>query len=286
MGKWRFFEGKKTYDLDILLRKSDEYFLLRKYGKIDSTILNTDMDIWNINSSPSFSGITKYNFISTAGGVEAFLVSSDPTANQLVSVGYLDENGISKTEFLTLNGTTPVAINGGNKITRHQSSSIFTLKTNPISGDVFIYSGTASAGVPNLATNVYGFIFQGENRTQQALYTIPLDCYGFFVDIHGYFIKKQASISISTLKSSVPFGNNTPLNLTAWPSKQTAERLISTITMTTVKPDFRREFETSEQIPPGTDLIFSQNSDVAAAGFAIEFDLICIKKENFGLEIN
>ena len=101
---------------------------------------------------------------------------------------------------------------------------------------------------------------------------------------HGYFIKKQAAVSVSTLHSQLPFGNNTPLDLTDWPSKQTDKRLISTITMTTVKPDFRREFETSEAIPPGTDLIFSQTADVAAAGFALEFDLICIKKENFGIQ--
>lgn len=280
----KFFRGKKTYDLDMLLRQSDSYFYIRKFGKIDTTILNTKMDIWNINASPDFSNITEYSFIDTAGGVPLFAVCNDAAADQLIVVTPLDAEGKQVEVPVILDGQTPVPLGGGVKYTRHQTTSLITLKSNPCPGDVYIFEGTATAGVPDDVTKVYGFILQGENRTQQGIYTIPTDCYAFFSDIHFYFIKKQAAVAPITLETCPPFGNSTPFDLTDWPSKQADRLLQGTIALTTVKPDARREFEQSPEINPGIDLIFSQKADVAAAGIAIDYDLICIDKEFFGVE--
>ncbi len=280
----KFFIGKKTYDLDMLLRMSDSYFYTRKFGKIDSTILTTKQDIWNINASPDFTAITEYNFIDAAGGVPLFAVCNNAAADQLVVITPLDTEGKQVEVPIILNGQTPVPLGGGVNYTRHQTSSLLTLKGNPCPGDVYIYSGTATLGVPDDVTKIYGFILKGENRTQQGIYTIPTDCYGFFTDLHMYFVKKQASVTVITLETSPPFGNNTPFDLTEWPSKQADKLLQGTISLTTVKPDARREFEQSPEIDPGIDLIFSQNADVAGAGIAVDYDLICIKKEFFGLE--
>ncbi len=277
-----FFKGKKTFDLDMLLRQTDAYFYIRKFGKIDETILTTKQDIWNINSSPDFTAITAYNFIDTAGGVPLFAVCNNAAADQLVIVTPLDTTGEQVEVPIILNGQTPVPLGGGVNYTRHQTSSLLTLKSNPCPGDVYIYAGTATLGVPDDVTKIYGFILQGENRTQQGIYTIPTSHYGFFTDIHLYFIKKQAAVTAFTLETSSPFGNNTQNDLTDWPNKQSDRILQGTIALTTVKPDARRNFEHSPDIDPGIDLIFSQNADVAGAGIAVDYDLICIKKEFFG----
>lgn len=286
MGDRTFFRGKKTYDLDMLLRQSGEYFYTRKFGKIDSTILTTKQDIWNINASPDFTAITEYNFIETAGGVPLFAVCNNAAADQLIIITPLDTEGKQVEVPIILDGQNPVPLGGGAKYTRHQTSSLITLKSNPCPGDVYIYSGTATLGVPDDVTQIYGFILQGENRTQQGTFTIPTDCYGFFTDLHMYFVKKQAAVTVITLETSPPFGNNTPFDLTDWPSKQADKLLQGTISLTTVKPDARREFEQSPEIDPGIDLIFSQNADVAGAGIAVDFDIICIKKSNFGIASN
>jgi hypothetical protein len=283
MGDRTFFRGKKTFDLDMLLRQSGEYFYVRKFGKTEIPTSGIVNDIWNLP------GVTEYNFIRTAGGVQLGISCSQEIATKPVFITLLDGAGKQVNVPVQLNGWAEVPIidpaNGNDLFTRHQTSSILALWDAPINGDVYIYErGTPIInGVPQDLTKVYGFIANGENRTQQAIYTIPSDCFGFFTDAYLYFTKKQSAVAIFELRASFPFGSGIPFDLTDFPSKQTDPSLQSTLTLNNSKPDLNRSFEQSPELDPGTDVIFNAQSDTNATGVAAEFDLICIKKDNFGV---
>ncbi len=70
--------------------------------------------------------------------------------------------------------------------------------------------------------------------------------------------------------------------MTDFPANQTDDSLQATVTLNTTKPDFDRDFNQSPEIDPGTDIVMKQTADIANAGVAIEYDIICIKKELFG----
>ena len=274
-----WFKGKKTFDLDMLLRQTDAYFFIRKFGKIDATLNVIAMDVWNFPNAAN-----RYNFIDTAGGIELFVVCDALGADQFVSITLLDTDGVQIEVPIFLNGQTPVQIGTpGTKYTRHQTSSLVTLQSNPVPGNVYIYSGTATLGVPDDDTQVYGYIAQGENRTQQGIYTIPSDCFGFFSDLYLYFVKQPSATSTFELFVSFPFGNGVPFDLTDFPSKQSDPSLQGTLLLSSNKPDFSREFKQSPELDPGTDLIFRQTASAAGATVANEYDIVCIKKEFFGL---
>lgn len=281
----RYFHGKKSDDLSIILNQSDSFFVLRKFGSVDSTIANVEMDAYDYAINNAANNY-KYPFINTLGGINLFAVSDNVgDAGKFLTISLLDGSGVPYTVFLELNGQTPVPIiatDGNSLWTRHETTSAFSVKTNPFLGNVYIFSGTATAGIPDDPNQVYGYVSLGKNRSQQAIYTIPTTHYGFFRGVNVWIIRKQTTIALPLLRLFPPFGANTPLDLTDWPTNQAVPQLVGTLSVRSEKPDFDRDFPISEPINPGTDILFSVTADAATAGIAFDFDLIMIKKEYFG----
>lgn len=256
------------------LNTSKDTFLIRKFGKIDATVNGEIMDIINHNFSDY-----RYKFTTTEGGEFYYICSTDNTADQLAVVTLLDVSGAQVVIPVVLTGQTPVLIPGG-KYTRHQTTTLFCLRDNKIQGHVYVFeTAAATNGIPDDADSVRGFIKQGENRTQQAIVTVPTTHYGYLNFLQGY-INKKVPIQVDfTSCFASPFGSGKPFNLDNWPSKQIDDLLIGTAVLRNDAPIFNRKFDFSNNIHPGTDISFNVLPDANDAGVACEFDLILVRKD-------
>ena len=91
--------------------------------------------------------------------------SDDAGATSQVMINGLDANYVEINEIITITGQTPVTT--VKSYLRIQSAYVMA---NETSGNIYIGTGTVTDGVP---ANVYERIYDGDNRTQSGLYTVP-----------------------------------------------------------------------------------------------------------------
>lgn len=97
------------------------------------------------------------------------------TGARTVRLHVLDENYNETTEDVTLNGQTKVETTG--QYLRFQKAEVLTAGSGGVNaGIVYVYdtSDTVTAGVPQTAAKIYGHMTVGDNRTNQAMVTVPL----------------------------------------------------------------------------------------------------------------
>lgn len=108
------------------------------------------------------------------GGVYAYpssasvmtLSSSSASTNAVVSIVGLDANYREQTELVTTNGQTAVSTTKSYL----RINAAYAL-TGTVADSIYIGTGVVTAGVP---ANVYARIINGNNRTEQGIYTVPL----------------------------------------------------------------------------------------------------------------
>ena len=100
-----------------------------------------------------------------ASAIQMSVSSSDAAATCSVVINGLDAAYLPISEIVTLTGQT--AVTTTKSYLRIQNAYVLA---NPTSGDIYIGTGTVTAGVP---ATVYERIFDGHNRTESGRYTVP-----------------------------------------------------------------------------------------------------------------
>lgn len=100
-----------------------------------------------------------------ASAIQMSVSSSDAAATCSVVINGLDAAYLPVSEIVTLTGQT--AVTTTKSYLRIQNAYVLA---NPTSGDIYIGTGTVTAGVP---ATVYERIFDGHNRTESGRYTVP-----------------------------------------------------------------------------------------------------------------
>jgi hypothetical protein len=145
------------------LGHNPELSSIRKFGRNQDVASGGWEDVWDYGGDfnwPSNSGVAMY-------------ISSDNAADtQDIIVEGLDEFFRLKSETVTLQGVTFVALTGlWSRVHRAYNDN-----GTDLAGTVYISSDNTDAGgdgIPDVTTAIHATIPVGENQTLQALYTVP-----------------------------------------------------------------------------------------------------------------
>lgn len=185
----------------------------------------------NDTVSTSLEGINDYsaafNFLSTASTLKVTSISSDDiTAGvglRTLRVYGLKSDYTAVTEDFVMNGQTEVT--GAVSFIRVNKVEGLTYGANSTnSGEVYVFTGTSTAGVPDSSTTILGKILIGNNVTLQANYTIP---------VANMAIIKKISLSgktiIDAFSGSGTFGSTTGTTITIGATMPSATYRVSVV---------------------------------------------------------
>ena len=175
------------------------HFMFTKLGHV-TTVVNVEQDIWTHGG--------KYVFPTTTGSM---ILQSNSTSDKTgstgirtIKIGYLDQDYASKTEIMSLNGTTPV---------RTVATDIF--RVNSIRA-VTVGTGGYSAGIISLSgstnSNIYRSLDVGETRGRSLIHTVP---FGYTLFITGVNISSAATAAghFSTFRMRATYDDTTRLKV-------------------------------------------------------------------------
>lgn len=116
--------------------------------------------------------------------------SASDTAEVTIKYLYFDVNGDMKegTQTKTLTGQTPVTLDD----TGCRWNSMF-MSVSAV-GNIYLYRGSATNGVPNTTANIHNQITPGNVRSQKASISIPYDTYFIVSSIWADTLRKQGSL--------------------------------------------------------------------------------------------
>jgi len=117
-----------------------------------------------------------HHFLTTAATLEVSSSSTDDTAlgigARTVTVYGLDSLGALASETVSMNGTTVVPTTA--YFFRVFGATVVTAGTvGAASGEIYIYTGAETAGVPDVATTVLAQIKAANTSTFNGVYTVP-----------------------------------------------------------------------------------------------------------------
>lgn len=93
--------------------------------------------------------------------------------------------GVATSEDAILNGTTAVALTSAfTRIFRVRVLTVGTGGTN--AGDLYVFTGAATAGVPDTATEVYAKALVGTAESHAAIFRVPTGLTGYVMTISGH----------------------------------------------------------------------------------------------------
>jgi hypothetical protein len=138
-----------------------------KFGN-NSDIDQTEEDIWDGGGNANANGTYDY----PAAAETLYISSSDNGDNtQTVEVLGLDAGWEDQSQQQALAGRTRTEIGSGLEWMR--CFRAFNVSGTVLAGTIYIYTGTATAGVPDNAGDIRAIITQGQEQTLMALYTVP-----------------------------------------------------------------------------------------------------------------
>ena len=142
-----------------------------KLGNV-ATVVNVEQDIWSQGG--------KYVFPTATG---SFIVQSTSTSDKTgstgiltIKIGYLDGDYVSKTETLSMNGTTPVQSIATNMF-RVNSIRTVTVGTGASAAGTIRVSGSSNA-------NILRILNIGQNRGRALIYTVPSGSTAFITGVN------------------------------------------------------------------------------------------------------
>lgn len=174
-------------------------------GRITAYGYNADVD--TSEESVWVAGST-YNWKASAGALKVSSSSANDTSAgtgaRTIVISGLDTNYAEISETVTLAGTTQATTTA--EFLRVNSVYAATAGSGgENAGVIYVYTGTATAGVPDSATTVLGHIAAGKNRTAQAIYTVPAG-HQLRVDKVYFFTGSNGTDYITFRVKSRPFG--------------------------------------------------------------------------------
>ena len=174
------------------------YSVVRKFGfnpAVPSAVGGAD-----IYEYGGVSGANYYTF-SDDGVADIDRISGDNIldAGIEITIDGLDANGdqVIQTVLLdAVNAQTPVAITPLWRCNR-----AFNSNGTELLGNVYIFvNGAVTAGKPDVATTVRGYVSLENGQTLQAIYTVPAGKTGYIYSLKTSIIKKQAAFATFTYR--------------------------------------------------------------------------------------
>lgn len=147
----------------------------RKFGYFDS-IGTTERTVWDgaDNTNANVPALASQLKVSSSDAND----TAAGTGARTVAVSGLDANYEQQSEVVTLAGQTPVTTSG--TYIRCNRQLVETAGSGAANaGAISVYTGDATAGVPDTAAQIYSIITAGKNQTLQCNYTMPADRAGF-----------------------------------------------------------------------------------------------------------
>jgi len=174
-----FYKACELSDFDPALALADidaafDYLAERKQPKISNLTFAGASQIDNLASKTvwPYVGTEPHPYRATSGVTMS--ISSDNGADigqQVTVVLGVDGTGVSKTETVTLNGTTKVSFSGS-----WLAIDLVQIVGAPTAGNVYIYKdGAITAGVPNTTSDVVQYIPAGDALSTGGTLTVPTD---------------------------------------------------------------------------------------------------------------
>lgn len=153
----------------------DGFSVVHKFGANEDVDIGTE-DIWhhgngvNYPASAAAMNVTSLNANDTSAG----------TGARTIVIQGLDENWEEAEETVTLNGQTIVTTT--TTFIRINRIYVATSGSGDVNaGEIHVFTGTATAGLPDDESLTYGTISADHGQTLQALYTIPAGKTGYLL---------------------------------------------------------------------------------------------------------
>lgn len=150
---------RKANVLEIARGAVDNRSYVFKYGENADVDTGSSEDVWDYGGTYVFSSTANIDKVS----------SSNVGDTQTVTLCGLADGFIYTEQEVTLTGQTQVTL--ATPLIRFFRG--YNTGTTDFAGDIYVYYGAATAGVPNTAANIRGMIRIGYNQTMMAIYTVP-----------------------------------------------------------------------------------------------------------------
>lgn len=167
------------YAYDIAEGNISNHTQFTKLGYV-TTVVNVEQDIWSKGGKYVFPTATGSMIVQSTSTLD----HSTGSGIRTLKIGYLDGNYVSKSETISMNGTTQVATTNTD-IFRVNSIRAVTTGTGLKAAGTIQVSGSSSA-------NVYRILNIGQTRGRSLIYTVPS---GSTVYITGMNLSSSATAS-------------------------------------------------------------------------------------------
>jgi len=140
--------------------------VVHKFGA-NAVVGTTEEDVWSVGGKETLLTTGTTMFVSCEDNVNG--------VGQIIRVEGLDENWELVSADVVLTGQTQAQVGATNGWTRIHRAYQVSAEPDPV-GDVWIAeSDTLTAGVPNTATKIHGFVdyTDAAQQTEKAMFTVP-----------------------------------------------------------------------------------------------------------------
>ena len=213
-------------------------------------------------------------------GPDTLFFSSSSSADdsiQLLITG-LGEDSLFRTDSINLDftdGQTKVKCCSGDSSSWYRVFRVHVHNfPKAISGEVYAYHpSTVSSGVPTDLTKVLAYIDNGDNQTQQMVYTVPCDSYGYYWG--GLIMFLRNNVNNKSADGSIKFrGFNEPWRV-RFPFS-----VISNGGALYHTPPWPRELEPCTDIEMEIDDVSDNNTRITAEMYILTIDTNYVRKLN------
>lgn len=180
--------------LEVAKGNVDGFSSVHVFAENPSIDIAAQEDIWEYGGT--------YTYLSSASTL--YLSSSDDADTQDIEITGLDTNYVLQTVTQTLNGQTKTEIGSG--ITWVRIHKVKNVGSTDLSGSLYVYEDdTTDVGVPNTASKVKAYIYDGNNQTLMSHFCVPANTYALPISLNLDLTSKAASKITVTLRVR-PFG--------------------------------------------------------------------------------
>lgn len=252
------YDGSYPMGLAIARGRIAGYERANRFGT-NPAVGTTEASIW-ANGVSAAPGNLLYNWIPAATQLK---ISSSSASDDVGSTGAtsvhlygLDGNYAEIDEVIALDGKTQVTtVNTYIRVFRFNVTAAGSGGTN--AGDIYVYTGTATAGVPNTTTTIYARLTAGFAATRLASYTIPAGKTGYLVNAYA---NAASGKSVSARLYIREFGE--------------VFRLLVPVELN--NNSVSRDYDMPEALPAKTDLDFRAVVDSTTARVNAGFTIVLI----------
>lgn len=227
---------------------------IQKFGRVKNLQTGIAKYVWNGPTNDYY--FTSGNIGSD--GVEYYVSSSNALDTQVTIFQGIDELGFEQRIILPIDGQNKIRV-GDTKLWFRMWRLINANGSN-FAGDIYVYEDTTvTGGVPDDLTKIRAFIEAGDNQTQMAIWTMPINEVGSF---------RKAFLGISSrLATTISFEIYARVSGGVF-------ALQGTISVnSTGTGAISREYDIGRSFFGGADVIVIATSDKSGVDAICEFDI-------------